>query len=178
MDAGINNDISEYKESLFFGLRNYLYEEHGIFINLDKKESVTAKLQERMEQLKIKAINEYLYLLDRDSGYKNERNKLFDILDFNEYYFNSNPDQIDAVINEIIAEIFNDDLRQEDKKIRILVIEKRQPYPVLFSFFLHWMQPSIVKNLIGCSRSRLVIWKKTTGIKHLISVMIKNTFRI
>ena len=75
MNIGINKDISEYKESLFFGLRNYLYEEHGIFINLDKKESVATKLQERMEQLNINAINEYLYLLDRDSGNKNERNK-------------------------------------------------------------------------------------------------------
>lgn len=136
MDSVINNNILEYKESLFFGLRNYLFEEHGIFINLDKKESVAAKLQERMEQLNINAINEYLYLLDRDSGYKNERNKLFDILDFNEHYFNSNPDQIDVVINEIISEIFNNDLRQEDKKIKILVIEKNsliQSYSVFFA---------------------------------------------
>ena len=155
MDPGINNDISEYKDSLFFGLRNYLYEEHGIFINLDKKESVSSKLYERMAQLNIKAINEYLYLLDRDSGYKNERNKLFDILDFNEYYFNSNPDQLDGVINEIISEIFNNDLRQEDKKIRILVIEKDsliQSYSVFFALdeAFHSKKPDWVFQIQAC----------------------------
>jgi chemotaxis protein methyltransferase CheR len=155
MYSGINNDISEYKESLFFGLRNYLYEEHGIFINLDKKESVAAKLQERMGQLNITAINEYLYLLDRDSGNKNEKNKLYYILDFNEYYFNSNPDQLDVVINEIISEIFNNDLRQEDKKIRILVIEKDsliQSYSVFFALdaAFHSKKPDWVFQIQAC----------------------------
>ena len=155
MNIGINKDISEYKESLFFGLRNYLYEEHGIFINLDKKESVATKLQERMEQLNINAINEYLYLLDRDSGNKNERNKLLDILDFNEYYFNSNPDQIDAVINEIISDIFNNDLRQEDKKIKILIIEKNnliQSYSIIFALnaAFHNKKPDWVFQIQAC----------------------------
>jgi chemotaxis protein methyltransferase CheR len=155
MDAGINNDISEYKDSLFFGLRNYLYEEHGIFINLDKKGSVTAKLHERMMQLNIKAINEYLYLMDSDSGFKNEKSKLFEILDFNEYYFNSNPDQIDAAINEIIAEIFNDDLRTEDKKIRILVIERNsliQSYSLFFALnaAFHSKKPDWVFQIQSC----------------------------
>jgi chemotaxis protein methyltransferase CheR len=136
MNVNIKNDISEYNEKLFFGFRNYLYEDHGIFINLDKKESVTAKLQERMKQLNINTANDYLYLLGSDSGYENEKNSLFDILDLNEYYFLSHPDQVDAVINEILPDIFNSDLRQEDKNIKILTIGKSsliQSYSVFFA---------------------------------------------
>ena len=136
MNSGIKNDISEFNEKLFFGFRNYLYEEHGIFINLDKKESVTAKLLERMKQLHITSANDYLYLLGSDSGFESEKSNLFDILDLNEYYFHSNPDQVDAVINEILPDIFNNDLRQENKYIRILTIGKSsliQSYSVFFA---------------------------------------------
>ena len=136
MNINTKNDNLEFRGNLFFGFRNYLYEEHGIFINLDKKESVTAKLKERMGQLNIKAINDYLYLLSKDSGYENEKNNLFDILDLNEYYFHSNPDQVDAVINEILPDIFNSDLRQENKNIKILTIGKSsliQSYSVFFA---------------------------------------------
>jgi chemotaxis protein methyltransferase CheR len=136
MNIGVTNDISEYREKLFFGFRNYLYEDHGIFINLDKKESVTVKLQERMKQLDIKTANDYLYLLGSDSGYENEKNSLFDILDLNEYYFHSAPDQTDAVINEILPDIFNNDSKLQDKIFRILIIGKNsliQSYSVFFA---------------------------------------------
>ncbi len=136
MSIDINNDISEYNDKLFFGFRNYLYEEHGIFINLDKKESVTAKLHERMEQLNLKAINDYLYLLSRDFEYESEKNSLFDILDFNEYYFKSSPDQTDAVISEILPDIFENYSRQKDKIISTLVVGKSsliQSYSVFFA---------------------------------------------
>jgi chemotaxis protein methyltransferase CheR len=136
MSIDITKDTSGYNDNLFFGFRNYLYEDHGIFINLDKKESVTTKLQQRMEQLDIRSANDYLYLLGSDPGFANEKNSLFEILDLNDYYFHSAPDQIDAVINEILPDIFNNDSKLKDKKIRILIIGRKsliQSYSVFFA---------------------------------------------
>ena len=103
----------------FTQLRDYIYEQCGIYIAETRKYLVENRLSNRLKDLNLENFGEYYYYLRFDANRRAEMTKLFEVITTNETSFYRNPPQL-QVFQEKVLKAELDKLRAaHTRKIRI-----------------------------------------------------------
>lgn len=103
----------------FILLRDFIYEQCGIFIAENRKYLVENRLSNRLKELNLKSYNEYYNFLRFDASRKGELTKLFEVVTTNETSFFRNPPQLDIFRDVVLAHVIDNCRKAGQKKIRI-----------------------------------------------------------
>jgi chemotaxis protein methyltransferase CheR len=82
----VNQLMVEMPEQCFHQIRQWLYQQSGIHLSVNKKPMVSARLQKRLRHLKLNSFEEYLRLLGQQDQIE-ERRQALNSLTTNETYF-------------------------------------------------------------------------------------------
>ncbi len=99
----------------FIQLRDFIYQQCGIFIAENRKYLVENRLSNRIKELKLKSYTEYYNYLRFDIGKKTELNRLFEVVTTNETSFYRNPPQL-KVFQDIIMKNTLEECRKAGRK--------------------------------------------------------------
>ncbi|MDY7000680.1 MAG: protein-glutamate O-methyltransferase CheR [Thermodesulfobacteriota bacterium] len=103
----------------FKQLRDYIYEQSGIYIADNRKYLLENRLRNRLKDLHLKSFGEYYSFLQYDPSRHRELNRLFEVITTNETSFFRNPPQLKVFQEHVLKEVVN---AQREKKVRRLRI--------------------------------------------------------
>jgi len=103
----------------FVQLRDFIYEQSGIFIAENRKYLVENRLTNRLKELNLKNFGEYYYYLRFDPGRRNELTKLFEVITTNETSFYRNPPQLQVFQEKILTAELDKLRAARTKRLRI-----------------------------------------------------------
>lgn len=103
----------------FTQLRDFIYDQAGIFIAANRKYLLENRLANRLKELNLKTFGEYYYFLQYDSGRKVELSKLFEVITTNETSFYRNPPQLKVFQTKVLPEVLDTLRAQRKKRLRI-----------------------------------------------------------
>lgn len=99
----------------FLQLRDFIYQQCGIFIAENRKYLIENRLSSRLKDLNLKSYGEYYHYLRFDANRRRELNKLFEVVTTNETSFFRNPPQLD-VFKKIVLTRALDEARKKGRK--------------------------------------------------------------
>ncbi len=105
----------EMSEKTFNDLRQFIYQECGIYFNNNKKYLLEGRITKRLISLKLTTYDEYLQFLKQDKN-RFELDKLFEAITINETFFYRAQQQYEAFENVIIPEII--ERKRKNKELR------------------------------------------------------------
>lgn len=111
-DAGISDEE-------FIQLRDFIYQQCGIFIAENRKYLIENRLAGRLKDLNLKGYGEYYHYLRFDPNRRSELNKLFEVVTTNETSFFRNPPQLDVFQKIVIPRTISEIRKKGEKKLRI-----------------------------------------------------------
>jgi chemotaxis protein methyltransferase CheR len=91
-------------DSTFKNLRDYIYDQSGIYITDSKKYLVENRLSRIIREKKLDSFEEYLKLIKYNSN-GNELTRLFDAVTTNETYFFREPHQLDVFMESVVPKV-------------------------------------------------------------------------
>jgi chemotaxis protein methyltransferase CheR len=97
----VSKDLKVTNEE-FTQLRDFIYEQSGIFIAETRKYLVENRLANRLKELNLKNFGEYYYFLRFDPGRRAELTKLFEVITTNETSFYRNPPQLQVFQEKVL----------------------------------------------------------------------------
>ena len=103
----------------FKQLRDYIYEQSGIYIADNRKYLLENRLRNRLKDLHLKSFGEYYSFLRYDPSKGRELNKLFDVITTNETSFFRNPPQLKVFQEHVLSEVLNVQRDKNTKRLRI-----------------------------------------------------------
>ncbi len=103
----------------FLQLRDFIYQQCGIFIAENRKYLVENRLSNRIKDLNLKSYSEYYNYLRFDASRRTELNKLFEVVTTNETSFFRNPPQLEVFQNHVLPGILDQCRQKGSKKLRI-----------------------------------------------------------
>lgn len=103
----------------FLLLRDFIYQQCGIFIAENRKYLVENRLSSRIKELNLKSYNEYYNFLRFDNGKRQELTKLFEVVTTNETSFFRNPPQLEVFQRVVLAQAIEQARKSGQKKLRI-----------------------------------------------------------
>lgn len=103
----------------FLLLRDFIYQQCGIFIAENRKYLVENRLSNRLKELNLKSYKEYYNFLRFDANRRPELTKLFEVVTTNETSFFRNPPQLDIFQRIVLAEAIDQARKSGQKKLRI-----------------------------------------------------------
>lgn len=103
----------------FTQLRDFIYDQAGIFIASNRKYLLENRLANRLKELNLKDFGEYYYYLQYDSGRKAELNKLFEVITTNETSFYRNPPQLKVFETKVLPAVLDELRKKRSKRLRI-----------------------------------------------------------
>ncbi|SDL40652.1 chemotaxis protein methyltransferase CheR [Maridesulfovibrio ferrireducens] len=103
----------------FTQLRDFIYDQAGIFIAVNRKYLLENRLANRLKELNLKTFGEYYYFLQYDSGRKLELNKLFEVITTNETSFYRNPPQLKVFQTKVLPDVLDNLRKLNRKRLRI-----------------------------------------------------------
>lgn len=115
--ASFQKDLKVTDEE-FTQLRDFIYQQSGIYIAENRKYLIENRLSNRIKDLSLKSFSEYYYFLRFDIKRKDELSRLFEAITTNETSFYRNPPQLE-VFQKIILHKVLEAQRAKGKKLRI-----------------------------------------------------------
>ncbi|TIH12726.1 protein-glutamate O-methyltransferase CheR [Marinifilum sp. JC120] len=103
----------------FTQLRDFIYDQAGIFIAGNRKYLLENRLANRLKELNLKNFGEYYSYLQYDPGKKAELNKLFEVITTNETSFYRNPPQLKVFQTKVLPAILDELRKKRRKRLRI-----------------------------------------------------------
>lgn len=103
----------------FVQLRDFIYQQSGIFIAENRKYLVENRLSNRIKELNLKSFGEYYYFLRFDASRKAELSRLFEVITTNETSFYRNPPQLKVFQEQILPATLAEIKKNGPKKLRI-----------------------------------------------------------
>lgn len=103
----------------FIQLRDFIYEQSGIYIAESRKYLVENRLSNRLKELNLKNFGEYYYFLRFDPNRRAELTKLFGVITTNETSFWRNPPQLEVFMNKVVPAELEKLRLARTKKLRI-----------------------------------------------------------
>ena len=103
----------------FLLLRDFIYQQCGIFIAENRKYLVENRLSNRIKELNLKSYNEYYNYLRFDANKAKELTKLFEVVTTNETSFFRNPPQLDVFQRVVLTEAIDQARKSGQRKLRI-----------------------------------------------------------
>jgi len=129
----------------FANLRDFIYEQCGIYIADNRKYLLENRLGNRLKQLNLRDFEEYYNYLRYDAGKAMEMKKLFEVITTNETSFYRNPPQLQVFQEKVLTEV----IRQSGDKKRLRIWSAgcstgEEPYTI--SMIIHEMLGSAVAD--------------------------------
>jgi len=87
----------------FLQLRDFIYQQCGIFIAENRKYLVENRLSNRIKELNLKSYSDYYNFLRFDGSRRTELTKLFEVVTTNETSFFRNPPQLEVFLKKCAA---------------------------------------------------------------------------
>lgn len=109
----------QISDTEFIQLRDFIYQQCGIFIAENRKYLVENRLSNRLRELNLKSYAEYYNFLRFDAGRRDELKKLFEVVTTNETSFFRNPPQLKVFQDCVLSEVIAGCRRSGKKRIRI-----------------------------------------------------------
>jgi chemotaxis protein methyltransferase CheR len=106
-------------DSEFKQLRDYIYEQSGIYIADNRKYLLENRLSNRLKHLNLKSFSEYYYYLQYDPNRKGEINRLFEVVTTNETSFFRNPPQLKVFQENVLPQVLDHIRKTPGKRLRI-----------------------------------------------------------
>lgn len=103
----------------FLLIRDFIYQQCGIFIAENRKYLVENRLSNRLKDLNLKSYNEYYNFLRFDNNRKQELNRLFEVVTTNETSFFRNPPQLEVFQRVVLAEAIEQCRKTGQKRLRL-----------------------------------------------------------
>ena len=103
----------------FLLLRDFIYQQCGIFIAENRKYLVENRLSNRIKDLNLKSYSEYYNFLRFDNSRRQELTKLFEVVTTNETSFFRNPPQLEVFQRIVLAQAIEQARASGQKKMRI-----------------------------------------------------------
>ena len=103
----------------FLLLRDFIYQQCGIFIAENRKYLVENRLSNRIKELNLKSYNEYYNFLRFDNNRRQELTKLFEVVTTNETSFFRNPPQLEVFQRVVLGQAIEQARKINQKKLRI-----------------------------------------------------------
>ncbi len=103
----------------FKQLRDFIYQQCGIYIAENRKYLVENRLNNRIRELNLKSFGEYYYFLRFDVNKKSELMKLFEAITTNETSFYRNPPQLEVFQNVILKRTIDELRAKGQRRLRI-----------------------------------------------------------
>ncbi|UZP68434.1 protein-glutamate O-methyltransferase CheR [Desulfovibrio mangrovi] len=103
----------------FRQLRDFIYDQCGIYIADNRKYLIENRLANRLKELNLKTFGEYYYFLRYDAGKRQELSKLFEVVTTNETSFYRNPPQLKVFEENVLPPLLDDLRKKRQKKLRI-----------------------------------------------------------
>lgn len=124
MSSLFSNAISLRKDQKisdeeFVQLRDFIYQQCGIYIAENRKYLVENRLSNRLKELNLKNFGEYYYFLRYDANKRTELTKLFEVVTTNETSFYRNPPQLHVFQEHVVKTVLNDLRARGQKRLRI-----------------------------------------------------------
>ncbi|RMD93077.1 MAG: methyltransferase domain-containing protein [Calditrichaeota bacterium] len=163
-------------ESVFYDLRDIIYQASGIYLNDQKKYLIETRLGGRLKELQLKNFQEYLNLL-KQPGQGEELHILLDNITVNETSFFRNPPQIKAFEEVIFPQVVENAQKNKLATIRILSAgcsSGEEAYTlamILLKKFPHVLKQFKV-DIIGVDINREVLQQAVQG--HFSKFSIRN----
>ena len=103
----------------FRQLRDFIYENCGIYIADNRKYLIENRLVNRLKELSLKNFSEYYHYLRYDANRRAELTRLFEVVTTNETSFFRNPPQLEVFQNKVLPTVIEDIKATGRKKLRI-----------------------------------------------------------
>lgn len=103
----------------FLLLRDFIYQQCGIFIAENRKYLVENRLSNRLKDLNLKSYNEYYNYLRFDNNRAKELTRLFEVVTTNETSFFRNPPQLEVFQRVVLQEAIDQCRKTGQKRLRI-----------------------------------------------------------
>lgn len=103
----------------FVQLRDFIYQQTGIFIGDNRKYLLENRLANRLKENNLSSFGEYYYFLKYDPARRQELNRLFAVITTNETSFFRNPSQLKVFQDNILPEVLEQKKKKGRKKLRI-----------------------------------------------------------
>ncbi|NLI29343.1 MAG: protein-glutamate O-methyltransferase CheR [Nitrospiraceae bacterium] len=110
--------IAPMTDDVFKQLRDFIYEQSGIFVPDNKKYFLENRLGRRVQEKNLKGYDEYLYVL-KYGGDKAELVKLFELVTTNETFFFREPQQFDVLCGDLLKKIMEENTKAARRDIKI-----------------------------------------------------------
>ena len=114
----ISKDLKISNEE-FVQLRDYIYEQCGIYIAETRKYLIENRLSNRLKELNLKNFGEYYYYLRFDVNRRAEMTKLFEVITTNETSFYRNPPQLQVFQDKVLKAELEKLRAARTRKLRI-----------------------------------------------------------
>jgi chemotaxis protein methyltransferase CheR len=156
------------QDATFRTLRDYIYDQTGIFVPDSKKYFLENRLSRRVQENKLASFDDYLpFIRSNGSG---ELKVLFGAVTTNETYFFREPQQFDVFTKHILPRILD---RKRNKEIRVwsaACSSGEEPYTV--AAILKETAPTVRTDIIGSDISDGVLESARRGIYSSYAVRI------
>jgi len=106
-------------DSEFVQLRDFIYQQAGIYIADNRKYLLENRLANRLKELNLRSFAEYYHFLQYDPSKKQELTRLFEVVTTNETSFYRNPPQLAVFQNNILPEVLDKQRKLGARKLRI-----------------------------------------------------------
>lgn len=103
----------------FVQLRDFIYQQCGIYIAENRKYLVENRLSNRLKDLNLKSFGEYYQYLRYDANKRTELNKLFEVVTTNETSFYRNPPQLQVFQEKVLGAVIAELRAKGQKRLRI-----------------------------------------------------------
>lgn len=103
----------------FRQLRDFIYENCGIYIADNRKYLIENRLINRLKELSLKNFSEYYHYLRYDTNRRAELTRLFEVVTTNETSFFRNPPQLEVFQTKVLPAVINEIKAKGQKKLRI-----------------------------------------------------------
>jgi chemotaxis protein methyltransferase CheR len=118
MDESLSGTCPKMTDETFILLRDFIYEQSGIYFADNKKGQLENRLAMRLKANNLLDYDKYYYLLKYDPQAGRELRALFDSVTTNETSFFRSPPQIQAFQEKVLPEIITRKNKQQDHTIR------------------------------------------------------------
>ncbi|MHB1011867.1 MAG: CheR family methyltransferase [Desulfobacteria bacterium] len=148
------------QEMTFRNLRDYIYDQTGIFVPDSKKYFLENRLSHRILEKKLSSFDEYLLFL-RTSGNGELRN-LYDAVTTNETYFFREPHQFDVFTNHILPRVLERNRSRGIKVWSAACSTGEEPYTI--AAILRETSPGVQAKVFGSDISDAALESARKGI--------------
>ncbi len=103
----------------FVQLRDFIYQQFGIFIAENRKYLIENRLAGRLKELNLKSYGDYYHFLRFDPSRRDELTRLAEVVTTNETSFFRNPPQLKIFQEKVLRKVLEEARKKGQKRLRI-----------------------------------------------------------